>query len=639
MTDTTERTHTGGTVWASSFAGQLSTFLRTESGSSGVLVAAIIAALIWANVPGGTYDAFWAAPLSFDVNGFRISLDLREWVSSGLMTFFFLVVGLEARRELDLGSLRDRKQFLIPFTAGLAGMAIPVLIFLVINLGGPGAHGWGVAMSTDTALALGLLTLVGRNLPERVRGFLLTVFIVDDLVALLVIAVVYSTNIQLLPLVVAVLAFATIPIMNRWGHPPAVFFVIASVVCWGALLFSGVDPIVAGLAIGLSAPAFSPRRESLQETSARFRQFREQPTARTGRSVVSAILSTTSPNERLQEFFHPWTSFVIVPLFALANAGIHIDAAFLATAFASPITLGVVFGYVIGKPVAVLGASWLIATITHGRVRPPVGWAAVAGSGTIAGVGFTVAVLIAGLAFQGVALDQAKVGILAAALVASIVTWLVFQVTVLLPPAIRARAILGEPDELLDLTPPVDPSRDHMRGPHNASVTVVEYGDFQCPYCGRAEPAVRELMEDVDIRFVWRHLPISEVHPHAQQAAEASEAAAAQSAFWEMHDLMLTRQDNLRVNELTEYADELGLDSRRFRSELSTSVYTPRVNEDLESADMSGASGTPTFFINGRRHYGAYDIASLQAAVAEARDVARGRARVPSQQTRKGREA
>ncbi|MFF1878430.1 Na+/H+ antiporter NhaA [Leifsonia sp. NPDC058230] len=639
MTDTTERTHTGRTVWSGSFAGQVSSFLRTESGSSGVLVAAIVAALIWANVPGGTYEAVWEAPLSFDFNGLPLTMDLREWVSSGLMTFFFLVVGLEARRELDLGSLRDRKQFLIPFAAGLTGMVIPVLIFLLINLGGPGAHGWGVAMSTDTALALGLLTLVGRHLPERVRGFLLTVFIVDDLVALLVIAVVYSTNIQFVPLVVAVLAFATIPIMHRWGRLPAVFFVIAGVVCWGALLFSGVDPVVAGLAIGLAAPAFSPRRENLQETSLRFRQFREQPTAGTGKSVVVAILSTTSPNERLQEILHPWTSFVIVPLFALANAGIHINADFLAAAFTSPITLGIVFGYVIGKPVAVLGASWLIAMITRGRVRPPVGWASVAGSGTIAGVGFTVAVLIAGLAFQGEQLDQAKVGVLAAALIASIITWLVFQVTATLPPAMRARAILGEPTELLDLARPVDPRRDHVRGPRNASVTVVEYGDFQCPYCGRAEPAVRELMEDADIRFVWRHLPISEVHPHAQQAAEASEAAASQSAFWELHDLMLTRQDHLRVTELTTYADELGLDSRRFQMELNSGVYASRVDEDIESADLSGASGTPTFFINGRRHYGAYDAASLQIAVAEARDVARGRSRSAGPETRKGREA
>jgi len=149
---------------------------------------------------------------------------------------------------------------------------------------------------------------------------------------------------------------------------------------------------------------------------------------------------------------------------------------------------------------------------------------------------------------------------------------------------------------------------------------VVEYGDFQCPYCGRAEPAVRELITDVDLRFVWRHLPITEVHPHAQQAAEASEAAAAQGAFWELHDLMLGNQEHLSLNELAEFADQLGIDGRRLRSEVIADVYTGRVSEDLMSADLSGASGTPTFFINGRRHYGAYDVASLQAAVAEARD-------------------
>jgi Na+/H+ antiporter NhaA len=632
MTTSPERTdadiaRTGATAWGASFAGQVAAFLRTESASSGILVAAILAALVWANVGGTSYETVWEAPLSFDLNGLSISMSLREWVSSGLMTFFFLVVGLEARRELDLGNLRDRKQFVIPFCAGLVGMAIPVAIFLLVNAGGPGAKGWGVAMSTDTALALGLLTLVGRRLPEPVRGFLLTVFIVDDLVALLVIAVVYSTNIQFAPLAVAVVAFALIPIMQRWTRLPSVFYVVAGVVCWGALFYSGVDPVVSGLAIGLVAPAFSPGRDTLERTSGLFRQFREQPTARMARAVGSAVIGATSPNERLQDIYHPWASFVIVPLFALANAGIHIDGAFLATAFASPITLGILFGYVIGKPVAVVGTSWLVSAITRGRIRPPVGWAAVVGSGTIAGVGFTVSVLIAGLAFTGEALDQAKVGILAAAIVASIVTWLVFRVTALLPPAIRARAILGEPEELVDLVVPVDPERDHVRGPHNASVTVVEYGDFQCPYCGRAEPAVRELITDVDLRFVWRHLPITEVHPHAQQAAEASEAAAAQGAFWELHDLMLGNQDHLSLNELAEYADELGIDGRRLRSEVIADVYTERVGQDLMSADLSGASGTPTFFINGRRHYGAYDIVSLQAAVAEARDRAVSRPR------------
>jgi Na+/H+ antiporter NhaA len=628
MTDSTVADSRERTLWGRSVAGQLAGYLRTESGSSGVLVAAILAALLWANLAGASYDAVWATDLSLRIGDAGIGMDLRGWVSSGLMTLFFLVVGLEARREFDLGTLRDRKQFAIPFAAGLVGMAVPVLIFLLVNLGGEGLHGWGVAMSTDTALALGLLTLVGRNLPERVRGFLLTVFIVDDLVALLVIALVYSTNIQPVPLIVSIVAFALFPIMIRSRKRiPTVFFVLAGVVCWAALFFSGVDPVVSGLAIGLVAPAYTPARDSLEQAAGVFRQFREQPTAQMARAAGMTLVGATSPNERLQTLYHPWTSYLIVPLFALANAGIRIDGPFLATAFRAPITLGILIGYVVGKPVAVIGTSWLVTKLSRGTLSPPVGWAAVAGSGTIAGVGFTVAVLVASLAFQGEELAQAKVGILAAAIVSSIITWIVFRMTAVLSPERRTRALIGESELLVDLTVPVDPDRDHIRGPENASVTVVEYGDFQCPYCGKAEPSVRELMTDADVRFVWRHLPLQEVHPQAQLAAEAAEAAAEQGAFWPMHDLLLTHQDQLKPADLSAYAEELGLDVLRFRSDVVDRLHRARVSADVDSADRSGVSGTPTFFINGQRHYGRYDIASLQAAVITARDQAAARRR------------
>jgi Na+/H+ antiporter NhaA len=611
----------GRTVWARSVAGQLGSFLRTESGSSGVLVAAIVVALIWENVGAGSYEALWGAPLSIRIGDLGIAMDLRAWVSSGLMTLFFLVVGLEARREFDLGALRDRTQVAIPFAAGLVGMALPVLIFLAVNAGGDGMRGWGVAMSTDTALALGLLTLLGRNLPERVRGFLLTVFIVDDLVALIVIAVAYSSNVQFVPLLVAVLAFAIILLGHRLRFPKGLTVVLA-ILSWGALLFSGVDPVVIGLALGLSTPAFVPARGNLEEATGLFRRFREQPTPELARSASAGLRATLSPNERLQSIYHPWTSYVIVPLFALANAGIHIDGAFLATAVTAPITLGVFFGYVIGKPVAVAGTAWIVTRLSRGRFRPPVGWAAVIGSGTIAGVGFTVAVLVATLAFSGDELAQAKVGILAAAVGASVLTWIVYRITALLPDEKRALALLGRQHELVDLTAPVDPARDHVRGPRDASVTVVEYGDFQCPYCGKAEPSVRELITDVDIRFVWRHLPLSDVHPQAALAAEAAEAAAVQGAFWAMHDLLLAHQDQLRLADLSGYAEELGIDVDRFSSELSARVHRMRVAEDVDSADLSGVAGTPTFFINGLRHYGAYDVESLRAAVVAARDQA-----------------
>jgi protein-disulfide isomerase len=307
---------------------------------------------------------------------------------------------------------------------------------------------------------------------------------------------------------------------------------------------------------------------------------------------------------------------VIVPLFALANVGIAIDGDFLSRAYSSPITLGIVFAYVLGKPIGVTGTSWLVTKLSGGRLRPPVGWAATAGGGAIAGIGFTVSLLIAALAFHGVDLREAKLGVLSAAFCASTLTWLVFRATDLLPGRMRIRALLGTSETLVDLAVPVDPARDHLRGPAEAPVTVVEYGDFECPYCGKAEPVMRELLADFgDVRYVWRHLPLSDVHPNAELAAEASEAAAAQGAFWEMHDLLLDHQGELRPRHLHSYAQQLDLDPDRFREDLQRHAHSPRVEEDVDSADSSGVTGTPTFFVNERRHDGAYDIDTLSAAV------------------------
>jgi protein-disulfide isomerase len=231
-------------------------------------------------------------------------------------------------------------------------------------------------------------------------------------------------------------------------------------------------------------------------------------------------------------------------------------------------------------------------------------------------VGFTVSLLVATLAFRGAQLEEAKAGILAAPVGAAAVTWLVFRIIGLLSPRRRTAALLGGAEPLLDLEFPVDPESDHIRGPHDAPVTVVEYGDFECPYCGRAEPVVRELLRDfANVRYVWRHLPLTDVHPHAELAALASEAAADQGAFWEMHDLLLAHQDRLQMADLVSYADRLGLDVARFTDDLHRRAGANRIAQDVEGADLSRVSGTPTFFINGRRHYGAYDIDHLWRAV------------------------
>jgi Na+/H+ antiporter NhaA len=613
----------GSTVWTRTLSSRLGGVLRTEAGSAAVLLAAIVAALIWANVADGSYERFWHTDLSIDLGDWGVSLTLREWVNSGLMTLFFLVVGLEARREFDLGDLRDRRRFILPAAAGIVGMALPVGIFLAVNHGGPGSAGWGVAMSTDTALALGLLALVGRRVPDQARLFLVTVSVVDDLVALLVIAVAYTDEISMKPLIIAIVLFLTTLIMTRFKVRSGYAYVPFGVATWLAMLSSGIDPVVSGLALGLTAAAYTPARGDLEQASDLFRSFREQPTPELAQFARVGLVQSLSPNERLQRTYRGWTSYLIVPLFGLANAGISIDAHFLGQAITSPVTIGVFVAYVFGKPIAITGVSALVTWLSRGRVRPTVGWASVLGTSTIAGIGFTVSFLIAALAFEGPALAEAKLGVLAAAVVASVLTWAEFRITFLLPKPKRAVALLGDAEQLTDLIPDVDGERDHTRGPQDASVTLVEYGDFQCPYCGRAEPVVRELLTDVDLRYVWRNLPLTDVHPQAQMAAQAAEAAGLQDKFWEMHDLLFAHQDRLRITDVLGYARDLALDEERFHDDVMRRATSDRIAADLESADLSGVSGTPTFFINGRRHYGAYDVHTLKEAIRLARVRAR----------------
>ena len=571
---------------------------------------------MWVNADAHSYTSLWSTKLSIEVGGSGVSLDLRGWVNGGLMAFFFFVVGLEARREFDLGELRERRRFALPLLAGMGGAAAAVGVYLAFNAGRSSAHGWGTAMSTDTAFTLGLLALVGPRFPDRLRAFILTAVVVDDVVALIVIAVVYSGSLDLVPLIAAIVFYGVVLVVRSMRpHVGPVYFVLGAC-AWVGLLKSGVEPMVIGLAMGVLPYAYPAERSALERATERFREFREQPTAELARSATAQLRAATSRNERLQQLWHPWTSYAIVPLFALANAGIAINGDFLARAFGSPITLGILVGYTVGKPIGIFGGTWLVARLTRGRLKPPVGWAAVAGGGTIAGIGFTVSLLIATLAFDGPQLEEAKLGILSAALGASTLTWLLFRVTARLPRRLRLRALMGSAEPLTDLYLEVDPERDHIRGRLDAPITVVEYGDFECPYCGQAEPVVRELLRDFgDVRYVWRHLPLNDVHPRAQLAAEASEAAAEQGAFWEMHDLLLDHQDALEPDDLIGYAEQLGLDIERFANDLRARVGAARVADDVDSADLSGVSGTPTFFISGRRHYGAYDIDTLSAAV------------------------
>jgi protein-disulfide isomerase len=398
------------------------------------------------------------------------------------------------------------------------------------------------------------------------------------------------------------------------------------VAMWVALFESGIEPLIAGLAVGLATSAYPPARTDLERVTELTRSFREQPTPEAARSAQLGVTSAISSNERLQYRLHPWTSFVIVPLFALANAGIHVDGGLISDAATSPITLGILFGYVVGKPIGILTAVWLTSRPWVTGLRPAVSFPVLLGGAAAGGIGFTVSLLIASLAFDGQQLEEAKLGVLAAAIASTLLSWLVFRAIRRIPTEMRARQLLGTAEDLLDLSDDVDPERDHVRGPDSAPVTLVEYGDYECSYCGQAEVVIRELLDEFgdELRYVWRHLPLNDVHLHAQLAAEAAEAAGAQGQFWGMHDRLLATQDELTGRDLKRYAEELGLDLDRFVDDVHGHVHTDRIAEDVASADASGVAGTPSFFINGRRHQGAYDVDTLSRAVR----TARGRARL-----------
>jgi Na+/H+ antiporter NhaA len=618
MAETQAATYSGRTAWARNLAAPVRSFLSTETGSAIALLAAAIVALLWANSPGsGSYESLWSTKLSITIGGGGISTDLRHWVNEGLMTFFFLVVGLEAKRELDMGELRERRRLAIPVLAALGGMTAPIAIYLAFNAGGAGAHGWGAAMSTDTAFALGALALLTPRGATRLRVFLLTLAVVDDLGALLVIAIAYTTHVSLVALAVAIGLFGVLVGLRYVPAWRRQLSVVVGVALWAAMFKSGIDPVIAGLAIGLVTSAYPPSRDDLERATALTRSFREQPTPELARSAQLGVLSAISPNERLQYSLHPWTSYVVVPLFALANAGIHVTGGLLGDALASPITLGIVIGYVVGKPLGILGASWLASRPALRGVRPALSWPSLAGGGAVAGIGFTVSLLISSLAFHGEALAEAKLGVLASAVLAPLVAWGVFRVVRRLPQRVRARQIVGTAADILDLSDDVDPARDHIRGADDALVTLVEYGDFECSYCGQAESVVRELLASFgdDLRYVWRHLPLNDVHGSAQLAAEAAEAASAQGRFWDFYDALLAHQEALTPPALRRQAEQLELDVERFWGELRHHEHAPRIAADVASADASGVAGTPTFFINGRRHHGAYDIETLTVAV------------------------
>ncbi|WP_203604355.1 Na+/H+ antiporter NhaA [Streptomyces coelicoflavus] len=602
-------------------------FMATEAGSAGLLLAAVAVALVWANSPWSeAYTALWGTDASVTVGDARLSMDLSHWVNDGLMALFFFVIGLEVRYEVSVGSLNDRRRIVIPGLAGIGGMLVPVVLYLAIAPGGEAARAWGVVIGTDTAFMLGALAVVGPRFVTQLRVFLLAITVIDDIVAVTVIGVVYSGSINVPELIAALVLGVVLSALTRFGVWQAAPYVLIVLVMWLATLHAGLHASIAGMLGGLLIPARKPSREGVEQAARLFRAFRQSPLADVGKTARRGLQQAVSVNERLQTVLHPWSSYLIVPVFALANAGVDLRDGVLTDALGSSLTWAVVVGLVGGKLLGIWGGAALGTRFGIGRLPTGVAPGHVLGGGALSGLGFTVSLLIVGLAFQDPeARARATVGVLLAAVFATLAGWVVFRL---------AARLKGQTDADLPryLDRPVDPQRDHILGPPDAPLTLVEYGDFECPFCAHATGVTKELRQRFGDRFryVFRHLPLTDVHPHAELAARAAVAAEAQGRFWEMHDLLYQHQDELEYEDTAGYAADLGLDVERFLRDLAAEETAVRVREDAASAEASGVRGAPTFFVGDRRHTGPYDAQSLARELEALTDAPSGAGRESS---------
>ncbi|RCW43310.1 sodium/proton antiporter (NhaA family) [Halopolyspora algeriensis] len=593
-------------------------FLTTEAGGTLLLLAATVIAIVWANSPfAAAYEALWHTPLAVRIGVLELELDLRHWINDGLMALFFFVIGMEVSREFTLGEMRNRSMVAVPLLAALGGLSIPAVLYLAVNAGSPTAIGWGIPMATDTAFVLGVLALVGPRCPDPLRVFLLTLAVVDDVGAISVVAIVYTRQLNVSALMVAAALFVLVLVLRRAGIGWAPLFTVLALSIWVFTVESGLHPTVVGLALGILVRIYTPPDVRVLRVGELAQAFTRNPTPERGRETRRELQAAVPPNERLQLHLHPWTSYAVIPLFALANAGIPLGADTLSRAVTSPVTLGIVLGLVVGKFAGVALGSWVGLRFGLGALPGQLVWGQLLGGAALAGIGFTVSLFITELAFADEALrNEAKVGILVGSLLAAVIGrvifWLAWNRGAVCAPPGEDMSAEQLPDTLAE---PVSDD-DHVLGPPTASVTLVEYADYECPYCGGMHPVVRDLRARYGdrLRFVFRHYPVDALHPNARKAALAAEEAGARGRFWDMHEQLFTHQRQLDTDGLAAHAEHIGLPPDAVTSR-NVRRHLDRVEADIASGRASGVRGTPTFFVNGQRYTGDNSATALAAAI------------------------
>lgn len=596
-------------------------FTSSELSSACLLVLATLIALAWANFGGTSYDDFWGTTFAVHFGDVKLDLDLQHWVNDFLMAGFFLLVSLEVKHDLVVGDLRDPKKATLPLIGAVAGLLIPAALFVLINPGSETTHAWGVVISTDTAFVVALLALFGSKIPGPLRAFLLTLAVADDVGALAVIAVVYTENLALTPLLVALALGAVLFFMQRAQVWRISFYMIIGIVIWLAVYASGVHATVAGVIVGLLVPIYQPHRQTVKEAESLTQTFRRTPTVATGRAAVVGIARSISMNARMQKMLHLYVVLLIVPIFALANAGVPINGEVLSQAIVSPLFWGILGGLVIGKFGGILGATIAITKMRIAEMPPGIRYRHIAGGAMLTGIGFTISLFIVDLAIAD-PLQQsiARIGVLVASFLAAMFGLGAFYIVTRYD---RARAPARK-----KLVRPVDPAEDHILGPVHAPVQIVNYDKLG----GTDDDLTSELVErlysrfEEDISYVFRHNPRENLV--AIQAAEALEAVALQSQrlFWRMHRelVKINAEEDLDAHEIRRAAVTVGAHLTRMEETVRRGETAHRVERDVLDAKTMELRSTPHFFINGENYDGPISYEGLAAAIEAALDEVAG---------------
>ena len=575
--------------------GRLLAFQNNETYAAAALALGTLAALIWANI-GDSYHVFWQTPTTLAVGPFGVDLTLHEWVDEGLMAVFFFMVGLDVRRDLTLGELRLPGRALLPAAAAIGGLVVPALVYLLIIGDSGGAHAWGSVISTDTAFALGMLALIGPKRAPRLRLFLLAFAVIDDIGALAVIAIFYSGSLNLVALGAAAAGLFLVWLMARrgvWRVPP---YLVLGVVIWYALYRSGVHATLAGVLIALLMPVYNVRSEDVDAAGEFTALYRQAPAPGTARMLRESLNYSMPLNQRLAFVLPPYVNYVVVPLFALANAGVELSADIIGAALTSRVTWAVIGGLVIGKLIGVVLGAGLVLRFVPASRMPGLDVPRIVGLGALSGMGFTISLLVVNIALEDETLrDQARLGVLVASLAAFVLAAVIFRVTSRIWPLPAPR---GE-----TLCRPPSPDQELTFGSLDAPHVLINYADMSHEDRWRLAEALyglQPLIDSGEVLLILRHKLSG---PESLLAALALEAAGANKEpnLWPFHDAIAVLRGRISPRSITRVAREVGIDVEALWRRIDSRADEAKVLADSAEVEGLTEDASPVVYIDGRR--------------------------------------